>query len=778
MFKNYIKIAFRNIKKHKGFSFINVAGLAVGIACCILISLWVQDEISYDRFHKNSDTLSGVYFSNGSSSTPPALSEFLKNEYPEIMNSSRFSYTGRVKLHYGEKEFMENGGVFVDPSFLEMFTLEFVSGDPGTAFTQPLSTVITESFANKYFGNEDPLGKSISAEGMDIKVTGVIKNYPRNSHIQFDFLLPFVLLGQMGRDLNNWKTNWHRTYVQLHEQASIEKVNQKIANVVQNFDEQELRSLLLRPISRIHLHRLNGGGQIIFVYTFSAIAFFILLIACINFMNLSTAQSSKRTKEVGLRKTVGAQRTDLIKQFFYETFVFTFLGLAVGIIIAEIMLPVFNEVTGKQFVLSIFTNMSVMSVIFGILIITGILAGSYPALFLSSFKPAKVLSGMVKGEKGLLFRKVLVVFQFTLSIALIFCTLVLFKQIKFVRSAPLGFDKDHIVTSRISDRISSQLNSFKNSLYENPDIIKMTTTNIPPYRWNSNAGFGDVHWEGQQGRKIRMVQTIVDFDYAETFGLQIIDGRFFSNQYSTDVTEAWVINETAAREMGLESPVGKWLRLFDDKRRIIGVVKDYHYESLHNSIMPMAMRIYDMNSTWTGAPWACIKIRSQNIQTTLKFLEKKWEAVDPEQPFEYNFLDDQINNLYLEEEQIGTLFKYFTFLAIIISCLGLFGLASFLALERTKEIGIRKVLGASVSNLLILLSKDFIKWVLLANVFAWPLAWFVMSKFLQMYAYKISIGFLFFLFSGILALVIALLTVSYQAVRAAVANPIDSLRYE
>ena len=778
MFKNYLKIAFRNFKKHKGFSLINVIGLSVGIACCILIFLWVQDELSYDSFHNNSDTLSGVFFSNGSPVTPPALAGFLNNEYPEIVNSSRFSYVGRIKLKYGEKEFMENRGAFVDQSFLEMFTLEFISGNAENAFLQPLSVVVTETFAKKYFGDEDALGKAIIAEGMDFNIGGVIKDYPRNSHIQFDFLLPFILLGNFGRDLNDWKTNWHRTYVQLHEQASTEEVNQKIAAIVQNYDEQETRDLLLRPITRIHLFHLNGGGPIVFVYTFSAIAFFILLIACINFMNLSTAQSSKRNREVGLRKTVGAQRNDLIKQFYYETFMVTFLALLFGIVIAELALPVFNELTGKQFAHSAFINLPAILMILSILTLTGILAGSYPALFLSSFKPAKVLAGMVKGDKGSLFRKVLVVFQFTLSIALIFCTLVLFKQIKFVRSAPLGFDKDYIITTRIGSRISSQLSAFKNSLYENPDIIKMTTTNIPPYRWNTNAGYGDVHWEGQKDKKIKMVQTIVDYDYAETFRLQIIDGRFFSTEFSTDATEAWVINEAAVREMGMDSPVGKWLKLWEHKKRIIGVVKDFHYESLHNPIMPMAMRIYEANTTWTNAPWACIKISPQNVQPTLKFLEKKWLAMNPDQPFEYMFLENQINNLYMEDERIGTLFRYFTILAIIISCLGLFGLATFLALDRTKEIGIRKVLGASVFSLMVFMSKDFIKWVLIANIFGWLLGWFVMNQYLQIYAFKISIGFLFFLFSGILALVIALITVSYQSIKAAIANPVESLRYE
>ncbi len=772
MFKNYLKIALRNINRHKGFSFINIVGLAVGITCCVLIFLWVQDELSYDRFHKNEATLCGAYFSNGSPITPPALAEFLKKQYPEIINASRFDYVGRIKVRHGEKALMENGGVFVDPAFIDMFTLEFISGNPATAFKQPLSVVITESFAKKYFDTEDPVGKTLTALGMDFKVDGVIKDYPQNSHIQFDFLLPFTLLGQMDRDLNTWSWNWHRTFVQLHQNVSLNELNKKVVNVVHDHREQEQRRFLLRPITDIYLYRLNGGGRIIFVYTFSAIAFFILLIACINFINLSTAQSSTRTREVGMRKTVGASRSDLVKQFFSETLVFIFIAWLMGITVVGLLLPEFNALIGKEFTPLSLVELPVLAGISGILVLTGILAGSYPALTLSSYKPAIILKGILRrGAKGSLFRKGLVVFQFTLSIILIFSTLVLYKQLDFVCTAPLGFDKDYVVTMSIGDRVSS-ISSFKNSLSEHPNIVKITTTNIPPFAWNTNAGLGDVHWEGQEYRQIRMVETTVDHDYAETFGLQIVEGRFLSREYPSDATDAWVVNEAAVRAMGMDSPVGKWLRLWSDQRKIIGVVKDFHYESLHSEIMPMAMRILQSN------PWACIKIRSDDVPGTIKFIEQKWSKLCPEYPFEYDFLDNQINEMYMTDQKIGRLFQYFTLLAMVISCLGLFGLATFFAQERTKEIGIRKVLGASVYGLMLLLSRDFIKWVLLATVIALPLAWFGMSKFLQVYAYRISISLSFFIFSAVLALIIALFTVSYQSIKAAVANPVESLRYE
>ena len=772
MFRNYLIVAIRGIKRRKGISFINIFGLALGIACCILIFLWVQDEVSFDRFHKNSATLYGAYFSNGSPITPTALAGFLIEQYPEVVTAARFDYAGRIKVQYGEKTFMEDGGVFVDPAFIDMFTLEFISGNPETAFTQPFSILITESFAKKYFARDDPIGKTLSAHGSDFNVGGVIKDFPHNSHIRFDFLIPFSVLGEMGRDLNTWNGNWHRTFVQLHENVSLSDVNKKVINVVRDHRPQEQRSFLLRPISEIHLYRLNGGGRIIYVYIFSSIAFFILLIACINFINLATAQSATRSREVGMRKTVGARRSDLVKQFFSESLLLIFISWLIGILMVRLILPEFNALTDKSFILPDLVKLPILSGIIGILVLTGILAGSYPALILSSYMPVTVLRGVLhKSTKGSLFRKVLVVFQFTLSIMLIFSTLVLYKQLDFIGNTPLGLDKDHIITMRIGGKISSA-STFKNSLLGHLGIVKITSTNIPPFRWNTNAGLGDVHWEGQENRQIRMVETTVDFDYAATFGLRVKNGRFFSREYASDVNDAWIVNETAVRAMNMDSPVGKWLKLWDNQRKIVGVVKDFHFESLHNEIMPMAMRVSPFN------PWVCIKIKSQDVPRVLKVIEMKWRELCPDYPFEYQFLEDQIHAQYMPDQRIVNLFQYFTLLAIIISCLGLFGLISFFTQERTKEIGIRKILGASVSGLLLLLSRDSIKWVLFASAIALPVAWFAMAHYLQTYAYRITIDFIFFLFSAALALFIAFITVSSQVVKTAIANPVDALRYE
>jgi len=774
MFKNYLKISLRSIRKRKVHSFINIVGLAVGLACSILIFLWVQDELSYDRFHKNGDQLFGAYFSNGSPVTPPPLADYLKNEYAEIKKSSRFNGLGRIKAIYKDKEFMESGGVLVDPEFLEMFTLNFIEGDPNTALSEPLSVVISQTFAEKYFGQENAFGKAINLRGIDCKVNGIFEDYPLNSHIYFDYLIPFTTLAELGRDLSSWNGNWHRTYVQVQENASIPEINKKIAGIVSQHRKSELRDLSLWPITKIHLYYFHGGGAIYLVYAFSAIAFIILLIACINFMNLVTAQSSIRTKEVGLRKTIGAFRSDLIKQFFGEALVLTFISLLVGIILTILFLPEFNSLTGKHFSINILRRGSVLFGILGIAIITGLLAGSYPALFLSSFQPIKILRRTIgSGTKSSAFRKVLVVVQFSLSIALIISTIILYKQINFMRTMSLGFDKDYVVTTWMNSRLLRQFDTFKNELKQNPNIINITSTNVPPYRWESNAGLGSVHWEGQEDKKIKMVMTSVEYDYLKTFGLEIVQGRFFSREYSSDISEGFVVNEAAVRAMGMDSPIGKYLKIWDLEGKIIGVLKDYHFESLQNEIIPMAMRIIP---NWNND--LCIKIQPHDIQSTLQFIEKKWKAIYPEYPFEYNFLDDQLNNLYLSEERIGVLFRYFTSIAIIISCLGLFGLASFLAEERTKEVGIRKVLGASIPGLMILLSKDFIKWVLVANLFAWPLAWYTVSNWLKEYAYKTDVSLPVFILSGCLALLIAFVTVSYQTIKAASSNPTDSLKYE
>jgi len=761
MFKNYLLIAIRNIQRHKGYSFINIAGLALGIACCSLILLWVQDELSYDRFHENAENLYAPTFSNGSKVTPTALAEYLKDEYPEITHTSRFRYIGSNLLKYEETEINENYGIMVDPEFLDMFTFRFLKGDPDTAFSSPNSIVISESLAHKYFGIRDAIGRILTFNArQELKVTGVFEDYPLNSHIQCAYLLRLEL------PRTTWQVNNIRTYVLLQAGTPVHALDAKISDVVERHRPKEQRSMSLQPITRLHLNPFNHrGGPILYVYLFSAMALFILLIACINFINLTTAKSSARSKEVGIRKTVGACRSNLIRQFFGESLLMTLIASGVSLGLVSLLMPMFNNLTGKSFTWGILVKQAAVLGIFGILLLTSVVAGSYPALLLSRFQPVKAMKGkQLTGMKGALFRRALVVLQFSLSVLLILGTLMVFRQVNFLRGRDVGFDRENIVYFEIGPRFRQNIDTIKAELLSNPDILHVALTDVPPYRWMSNAGFGDVQWEGKTNQEVKMVMTSVDYDYLDTFGLEMAQGRYFSKAYSTDASEAYVVNEAAVRAMEMDDPVGKGLKIWDLSGSIIGVVRDYHFESLHSPIIPMAMRI---DPNWYYQ--ACVRIAPRRIPDTLTFLENKWRALYPEYPFDYRFLDSTIHNQYRTEERVGKIVTVFTALAICISCLGIFGLSSYTAEQRTKEIGIRKVLGASVSSIFLHVSRNFI---------VWPLAYYVLNLWLQSFAYRIGLAWWTFAMTGIAVLMISLLSVSWQIIRAATANPVDSLRYE
>ena len=777
MFKNYLKIALRNFLIHKGYTFINIAGLAIGIACCILIMLWVQDELSYDRFHENADDLYVATFSNGSKVTPTALSDFLKTEYPEVIHTSRYSGQGRNLLKYKDTDIYQEGGIMVDPDFLKMFTIPFLKGNPDNALDDPNSILLSEQVALKLFDTSDPIGQTLTYNtSLDLKVAGVFQDYPSNSHISFQYILPTALAMAHNKNYNTWDVNNLRTYVQLRKNTPVEVVDAKITDVVERHRHQDKRSMSLQSVTRIHLNPFNNpGGTILYVYLFSSMAFFILLIACINFINLTTAKSSNRAREVGIRKTVGAFRSHLVRQFFGESFILTLFasGLAIGLVF--LCLPLFNNLTGKAFSGELLIQQAVIGGILGIIFLTVILAGSYPSLVLSRFQPVKVLKGrrLATGQKGSLFRKALVVLQFSLSIFLILGTLMIFRQVHYLRKHDVGYDRDNIVYFGIGSRFRNNFNTIKTELLADSNILNATLTDIAPYRWQSNAGYGDVHWEGKTNQQVKMVMMSVDYDYLDTFGLTMTQGRFFSKEFSTDASDAYVVNQAAVRAMEMDEPIGKELKVWDLNKRIIGVVQDYHFESLHNEIIPMAIRI---DSNWHNQ--ACIRISPHRIPDTLAFLENKWKEIYPEYPFEYRFLDDTIANQYRSEQAIGRIVTVFTILALFISCLGIFGLSSYTAEQRTKEIGIRKVLGASVSSIVKHISKEFIVLVIIANVIIWPLAYFALSRWLQTFAYRINIGWWTFVLTGATVLVVSLLTVSWQIIRAATANPVDSLRYE
>jgi ABC-type lipoprotein release transport system permease subunit len=611
-------------------------------------------------------------------------------------------------------------------------------------------------------------------------VTGVIKNPPQNSSLQFDCVAPFILyFGPDGTEPEHWGGNPLTTFVLLNENAQPSEVEQKVTQIaLSHRPSLKLKAWLLhlQPLSRMHLYSPEGGGLITSLVLFSVIAFFVLGIACINFMNLATARAATRANEVGLRKVVGAKKTDLIKQFFGESVILSFIALIFAVIIIELLLPAFNSLANKELSLNLSENIMIILGLIGIALFTGILSGSYPALFLSSFRPAHVLKGsQTLGPRGSLFRKILVVFQFSLSILLIIGTIIVYKQLNFIRNRNLGFEKENLVFVYIPEGLTPKYETLKNEFLRNSNVVNVTRSAQSPSYIASTVSALD--WDGKNpDEKVMMNWDYVDYNYFETLQLEIIQGRSFSREFATDASEAFVVNEEAVKLMGMESPVGKRLKVFSQEGRIVGVVKNFHFLPLHHEIKPF---VYGMNPNWASM-MRCLFIRvtPDNIAGTLKYVEGVFEKFSPDYPFQYQFFNERIDRSYRSEQKVREIVSFLTVLAVFISCLGLFGLASFMTERKTKEIGIRKVLGASVSNIILFLSKEFIKWVLVANIIAWPVAYILGYKWLQNYAYRTSIALWVFLMAAALSLVIALLTVSYQAIKAALANPVDTLRYE
>jgi putative ABC transport system permease protein len=784
MFKNYLKIALRNIKKHKGFSFISVTGLAIGMAICILMLLWVRDELSYDRFHENADQIYRVISEihtvdhiSLNARTPNPLGLTLKEKYPEIINFARFQGFDGWMVRYEDKAFINDNLGTADPSLFEMFSFPFIKGDPKTALKDRYSIVITENMAKKYFGDEDPMGKVLKILE-DFTVTGVIKNIPENSHLHFDCIFPIENMDSFWHEnFEDWKRIRFYSYIQLADYNSGEAVSQKISNIIKDHLPASNTTVYLQPLKDVHLRSdfewdldNYAQGSMTYIYIFILVAFCILLIACINFMNLSTARSMQRAKEVGMRKVSGAQRSDIVKQFFGESILLTFIALFLALILTELILPVFNNLSGKQLSLQFFNDSDFLIGLLGIALLTGIISGSYPAIFLSRFHPAEVLKGVShwSTNRGTFLRKILVIFQFALTTILIIGTTVIYNQVNYIRNKSLGFDRDHIITF---DSRHMNYEPFKNELLQNPNILSMTQSQPPNRQPWGVTGF---KWEDQtpDQKDIMLYPVQVDYDYLKTLNIKMAEGRFFSKEFSTDDTQAVVINETAAKVLGMQSPLGKKISHERLQGTIIGVIKDFHQSSLHNQIEPLIFHIPEEFHI------ICAKLNSKNISEILALIEKTWKKFVPNYPFSYEFLDKTIDNQYKAEQKISTIFKYFTVLAIFIACLGLFGLASFMTEQRTKEIGVRKVLGASISGILFLLTREFTKWVLFANLIACPIAYLTMNKWLQNFAYRVNIGIWIFIVSASLVLIVALITVSYQSIKAALANPVESLRYE
>ncbi len=803
MLKNYLKVAIRNIIKHKGFSAINIVGLAIGIACSVLIWIFVAHELSYDKFHEKADRIYrlAVRASVGDTKIKQTYSSSatfkkLLEDFPEIETGIKFLKLRNTPVVLGEKTFFESRLFAVDSTFFDIFTFPLIQGNPKTALSDPNKIVISKDTAIRYFGSTDAIGKILRADfsfgpgSIDFEISGVSENVPENSHFHYDLLASSTTFPTYIND-PGWTSNSFITYVVLKEGTSKEWFNEQLKEFTrrhmggERFDAWVAKGnfweYFIQPMTQIHLTSdLNGefeaNGNKTYVFIFSVISIIILLIACINFMNLSTAKSSLRAKEVGMRKVVGSGRSRLIIQFLSESVVLSFVALTIGIGIVILLLPLYQNLIGRQLELPFFGNYIVIPLLLGLGLMVGIISGSYPAFFLSSFKPIRALKGnKTIGKSASWMRNILVIFQFTISIFLIIGTLAVHQQLKFFQNNKLGFDKEQVLVIQNPGALGNNVVPFKEDLRKQSRIVNVSGSNTLPGRSFSNIGFGA---EGID-ENFTLNLCICDHDFCDTLKLEMAKGRFFSRDFVSD-SHAAIINEKAAELLGWDDPIGKKINNWAENRgnfTIIGVIKDYHYESLHQEIRPQALFLSGGYYTYTES-YISVRLDTENISGTMGYIEKAWKNFTSNKPYEYSFLDDDFDRLYMNENQTRKLFSIFSFLAIFIACLGLFGLASFIADRKTKEIGIRKVLGASVPGIVKILNTSFVKWVLIANLIAWPIAWYVMNRWLQNFAYRIGLSWWMFVLAAVLALFIALVTVSIQTVKAALKNPIDSLRYE
>lgn len=774
MIKNYLKITLRNIIKHKGISFINIAGLAIGMACSILIFLWVDNQLSFDKSQVQRDRI--YRLEDVEWVDMPTIIRQSLSELPEIQKFAMFDSWQTPTLKYKNRFFDIKHFVFVDSCVFDIFTIPFLQGDPKTALDMPFSVVLTESYAKKIFVNENPVGKIVKYDNkFDFTVTGVIEDVGE-FHVEINALAPLENLSHIkGRPGFLEEQNWNfLTYLLLHEESNIPLLEEKINKLLDKEVMGVETDLILRPFSEIYFARNlkheNGvkHGNIQLIILFSAIALFILLIACINFINLTTARSSTRAKEIGIRKVVGADQKSLIIQFLGETLLVAVISLVTAIFLIKLFLSTFNRLIGGN----IAVNYSDPKLIIGIIIVlffSGMTAGLFPSFYLSSLSPFEALKGKRrKSLKDAPFRKTLIIFQFSIAVFLIIGALTVFKQINFMKNRDLGFAQEQIININLKGELLNKKKAvFKERLLQSPDILKISYSNQEP------GNIGNTNTWDVKGIEKPMIVLSVDPDYVDLMELKLIEGRNFSWDKRSDTAKKYIINEEAAEFLGFESPVGETVRANYGDSEIIGIVKDYHFNSLHNRIGPLAICWYER---WADV--AHLKISSGNINKTIQYIRGVWSDLCPDFPFNYSFLDESFAQQYNFENRLAEILKYFVFLAIFLSCLGLVGLSAFIAEQKTKEIGIRKVLGSSSFGIVYLLSKDFSRWVILSNIFAWPVAYYATNKWFQNFAYKIPISIWTFVLSASLTLVIALLTVSYQSVRAATANPVDSLRYE
>jgi len=789
MIRNYFKIAWRNITRHKAFAAINIAGLAIGMAGSIFILLWVQHEQSYDRFHKNANEIYRIVGNAGdfkAAITPAVMAHELKAKIPAIKNTTRTTQFSLEMFEVDNRKFEEKRVLYADSTFLQVFSFPLVKGDPATALSRIDGVVITEDMAKKYFGDKDPMGKIMKrGNNENSVVTGVLANIPGNSHLQFDCLLPMAFLARTNSDLKNgrWDNFDFYSYLRLDPNfkptpEALVSINKQMDDIYKShIDEAILKvNFQLQPLTDIHLYSsynmdVPGHGNIQYVNILFVVAVFILAVACINFMNLATARSARRAKEVGLRKVAGADRKQLIGQFLGESMLISFIALLIAVGIVFLLMPWFNELAGKKISVGL-PDFKFVLTLLGIALLTGLLSGSYPALFLSGFQPVKVLKGNMKKMGGnVIFRNSLVVTQFVVSIILLAGTAVVYKQLSFIRNMNLGFEKSNLLYTHMTGEMWSKKQALNAELKQNPLTENFCFTNLLPT--NLISGTTNVQWEGKDPNSQIVFPTLfVDENFSDVFQIKILNGRHFSKDF-TD-SNSVILNEKAVQAMGMTTAtaVGKQISLWDKKRNVVGVVQDFNFKPIQQPIEPLIMGLNNRGGI------AVIRTQAGKTQETIKALENISTKLNPTFPFSFGFVDQDLAQLYKGEQQMGSLFNVFSILAIFISCMGLYGLSAFMAEQRTKEIGVRKVLGASVLNVVYLLSKGFTKLILIAMVIALPVSWFAINSWLKGFAYRVDADWILFVAASLTALAIAWITVSYESIRAALANPVKSLRTE
>jgi putative ABC transport system permease protein len=796
MITNYLKIALRNFRRHKGYSFINIAGFAMGMACCMLILIYVRQELSYDRYQKDVDRIYRVAIDIRTQTAnrvfapiTPMAGPTLKADFPQVAQTARvLTAQGRL-VKRDEVFFYEDLFMYSDPELFDVLTIPFIEGDPKSALSQPLSLVLTQRMANKYFGRVDPLGKMLTINQKDYKITGILENPPENTHLKYDLIASMTTLADWG-EMTNWHSTMFYTYVKLMPHVNGKEFSASISNLADKYIKDRLLEsgkeyyFFLQPITGIHLHsniryEVEPPGNPDYIYILSLVGSIILLIAVLNFMNLTTARAAKRSNEVGMRKVVGAQRRQLIGQFLGESLLVALVSLGFALILARMTAPFLNKLLGTSLAYQILLAPGILGILLTSGICVGLAAGLYPAFLLSRFKPITTLKRTTSaGPGGSGLRSALVVLQFSVSVALIIGTLTMYQQFNFMKDQHLGFEKEQKLILPIRGGISIEENfeTVKEVFSKHPSITTASASSSVPGRGVSNYSTRLVGEEDEQSQS--MFHLYFDHNFIPNYGIEIVAGRAFQKEMSTDIAGAFLLNEAAVKAYGWNQPeeaIGKKIQTGRGGRvnPVIGITKDFHYQGLQKKVEPLVMEyLPEVFRVIT------LSLEISDLSTTLAFVESQWDTLFPGNPFEHFFLDTDFNQQYRSDEQVGRIFAIFTYLGLFIACLGLLGLASFTAEIRTKEIGIRKVLGASVGGIVIMLSKQFTRWVLVANLIAWPLAYLFMNQWLENFAYRTSVNIWTYILSGGLALLIALVIVSYQCIRAATANPVDSLRYE